>query len=405
MAKMQVEEELMEAVSEPSGQGEEKHEKAEGVAAGEHPPKTSLSSEPKSSVEAQLADYQSRVAALENARDAEAKALREAELRAAEAEDRVEEAKARVTEAEAKLAAAEDRLEAMTAARVRAAAREREEQDAKVKAEKKAATAEDLAAKAKADLAKLQVPQPQTPPEPQPPPPQPWRRALVIGLLTIGSILLIGFVLSIFLSIFGSIIPKSVKEPAKITYTNDLYLFTITYTPGQNWTQRERENGVLISRKNGANMVAGIPSPEGIYVGFVPPAAFPCYPCESYEPYDSYAPYEPPEQQLQQRVDTEISPLFDLLESGIIQQRQIGGGRVVGVFLQGVLKTTRQQLKWYEALVSYPDQHYFGGFYGERLYCIRVVAPSIVWEEDKIWPIYDKVIQGINFTSVYQDKR
>jgi hypothetical protein len=61
------------------------------------------------------------------------------------------------------------------------------------------------------------------------------------------------------------------------------------------------------------------------------------------------------------------------------------------VIIQGIDRQTEQEVKWYQAVVSYAG----------RVYAIRFAAPlgtgEEAWSWKQSWPVFEKLINGITF--------
>jgi len=324
----------------------------------------------------------------------EARVRKDAEARVAEAELRLAEVDTRAAAAEAKLAAAEDKAEAMAEARARAETRAKaaevkiefaeearakaevaatKAREASIVAEQKAMKEEEDRKKAEVRVAELEGEKRKT---------GGWsanKRPLLWGLVGF----LIGVAATLLLLLLVTLIAKTELPWSRqsTTYVDHRYLFSITYTPDPNWGKSEDmrggEQGVVISRDHNISWLYDKKPPEGIYVGFV-----------SLARKDGSGSLEA---QFRQWLDDGTRRQWlDSSEPIILRERKIGGGIAMAAVWRGTHRASGTEVQLYDALVLFPDT-----YSGDRLYCVRVVAPVETW--DTVWPIYDQIINGIKF--------
>jgi hypothetical protein len=323
-------------------------------------------------LEVQLADCRSKLAMAEiRATDAENR-VRIAEEATADAENRVAEAKDKLATAERQAglaAAARDKLEAKlkdAEARIKpaeeasakaevAAAKARE---ASIRAEQKAMKEEEDRKKAEVRVAELEGEKRKA---------GGWsadKRPLLWGL--------VGFLTGVFVMLLPLLLVILVTKPAlpwsrpSVTHFDHRYLFSITYTPDPNWGKSEDmrggEQGVVISRDHNISWLYDKKPPEGIYVGFV-----------SLARKDGSGSLEA---QFRQWLDDGTRRQWlDSSEPIILRERKIGGGVAMAAVWRGTHRASGTEVQLYDALVLFPDT-----YSGDRLYCVRVVAPVETWD-------------------------
>jgi len=82
---------------------------------------------------------------------------------------------------------------------------------------------------------------------------------------------------------------------------------------------------------------------------------------------------------------------LDCTQVGIPQMVTINNNRAAVVLIEGIDRQTKQEVKWYQAVVSHAG----------RVYAIRFAAPlgtgEEPWSWKQSWPIFEKLINGISF--------
>jgi hypothetical protein len=102
--------------------------------------------------------------------------------------------------------------------------------------------------------------------------------------------------------------------------------------------------------------------------------------------------YLPLDQYLMPFIDEASQDLYlDCTQVGIPQMTAINNNTAAVVIIQGIDRQTEQEVKWYQAVVSYAG----------RVYAIRFAAPlgtgEEPWSWKQSWPVFEKLINGITF--------
>lgn len=164
-------------------------------------------------------------------------------------------------------------------------------------------------------------------------------------------------------------------------YNSDLYLFSIQATYPQEPTPKlvpqETCGGVVITQyPHEGGFDLGAARRPWLYVWYH-------MPMPSYVTLDQYLmPFI--EEAKQDRY-------LECTQVGIPQMTAINHNLAAVIHIQGIDRQTQQEVKWYQAVVSYAG----------RVYAIRFVAPlgtgEEAWSWKQSWPVFEKLINGIAF--------
>jgi hypothetical protein len=164
-------------------------------------------------------------------------------------------------------------------------------------------------------------------------------------------------------------------------YSSDLYLFSINATypqePKPKLEHQETCGGVVITQyPNDGGFALDAARKPWLYVWYH-------MPMPSLTPLDQYLmPFI--EEAKQDRY-------LECTQVGIPQMTAINHNPAAVVLIQGIDPQTQQEVKWYQAVVSYAG----------RVYAIRFVAPlgpeEEPWSWKQSWPVFEKLINGITF--------
>jgi hypothetical protein len=174
----------------------------------------------------------------------------------------------------------------------------------------------------------------------------------------------------------------SAPTPAyNFAYSSDLYLFSINATyprkPAPELVPQETCAGVVITQyPNEGGFALDAARRPWLYVWYH-------LPMPSLTPLDQY---------LMPFIDEASQDLYlDCTQVGIPQMVTINDHRAAVVIIQGIDRQTEQEVKWYQAVVSYAG----------RVYAIRFAAPlgtgEEPWSWKQSWPVFEKLINGITF--------
>jgi hypothetical protein len=162
-------------------------------------------------------------------------------------------------------------------------------------------------------------------------------------------------------------------------YSSDLYLFSIQATYPQEPTPKlvpqETCGGVAITQyPHEGGFDLGAARRPWLYVWYH-------MPMPSYVPLDQY---------LMPFIDEASQDLYlDCTQVGIPQMT--ANNKAAVVHIQGIDPKTQQEVKWYQAVVSYAG----------RVYAIRFAAPlgtgEEPWSWEQSWPVFETLINGITF--------
>jgi len=164
-------------------------------------------------------------------------------------------------------------------------------------------------------------------------------------------------------------------------YSSDLYLFSINASypqePKPKLEHQETCGGVVITQypKEGGFALDATRRPW-LYVWYH-------LPMPTYVPLDQY---------LMPFIDEASQGLYlDCTQVGIPQMVTINNYRAAVVLIEGIDRQTKQEVKWYQAVVSHAG----------RVYAIRFAAPlgtgEEPWSWKQSWPVFEKLINGISF--------
>jgi hypothetical protein len=223
----------------------------------------------------------------------------------------------------------------------------------------------------------------ETTPTTSSPPQQPQEITPATGPST--SALLWVLILTILIALIAIAVTQGLRLRRPPTYTfayySDLYLFSIQATypkePTPKLFSQETCYGVVITQyPNEGGFALDAARRPWLYVWYH-------LPMPTYMPLDQYL--------MPFIEEAEQDCYLECTQLGIPQMGTMNNYPAAVVIIQGIDRQTEQEVKWYQAVVSYAG----------RVYAIRFAAPlgtgEEAWSWKQSWPVFEKLINGITF--------